>query len=69
MIRWKRSPAHPEKHSIHGSPCVALSGGAFNTYFPSEATCRFITGQGELDRRDNIGFRCAVSLDRLRPLP
>ena len=37
--------------------------------FPGEATCQFITGQGELDRRENIGFRCAVSLDQLRPLP
>ncbi len=50
-------------------PMRRIIGGAFNTYFPSEATCRFITGQGELDRRDNIGFRCAVSLERLRPLP
>ena len=40
-----------------------------NTYFPSEATCQFITGQGELDRRDNIGFRCAVAVDQLRPFP
>ena len=39
-----------------------IIGGAFNTYFPSEATCQFITGQGELDRLDNIGFRCAVSV-------
>jgi iron(II)-dependent oxidoreductase len=46
-----------------------IIGGAFNTYFPGEATCQFITGQGELDRRDNIGFRCAVSVDQLRPLP
>jgi iron(II)-dependent oxidoreductase len=50
-------------------PMRRIIGGAFNTYFPSEATCRFITGQGELERRDNIGFRCAVSLERLRPLP
>jgi len=50
-------------------PMRRIIGGAFNTYFPSEATCRFITGQGELDRLDNIGFRCAVSLELLRPLP
>ena len=41
----------------------------FNTYFPSEATCQFVTGQGELDRRENIGFRCALTLGHLRPLP
>ncbi len=50
-------------------PMRRIIGGAFNTYFASEATCHFITGQGELDRLDNIGFRCAVSLDRLRTLP
>jgi iron(II)-dependent oxidoreductase len=50
-------------------PIRRIIGGAFNTYFPSEATCQFITGQGELERLNNIGFRCAVSLERLRPLP
>ena len=45
--------------SSRGSRCGRIIGGAFNTYFPSEATCQFITGQGELDRRENIGFRCA----------
>jgi len=46
-----------------------ISGGSFNTYFPNEAACQFVTGQGELDRRDNIGFRCAVSVEELRSLP
>ena len=50
-------------------PMRRIVGGAFNTYFPNEATCQYITGQGELDRRDNIGFRCALSLSQLRPLP
>jgi iron(II)-dependent oxidoreductase len=50
-------------------PMRRIIGGAYNTYFPSEATCQYITGQGELDRRENIGFRCALSLARLRPLP
>lgn len=50
-------------------PMRRIIGGAFNTYFTSESTCHFITGQGELDRLDNIGFRCAVSLDQLRSLP
>ena len=35
--------------------------------FPGEATCHYVTGQPELDRRENIGFRCCVSVDRLRP--
>jgi iron(II)-dependent oxidoreductase len=46
-----------------------IVGGAFDTHFPGEATCQFVTGQGELDRRHNIGFRCAILVDRLRPLP
>jgi iron(II)-dependent oxidoreductase len=50
-------------------PMRRIIGGAFNTYFASEATCQFITGQAELDRLDNVGFRCAISLDRLRTLP
>lgn len=50
-------------------PLRRIVGGAFDTYFSNEATCHFVTGQPELDRRANIGFRCAVSLDRLRPPP
>ncbi len=50
-------------------PLRRIIGGAFNTYFPNEATCQFVTGQGELDRRENIGFRCALTLSHLRPLP
>ncbi len=47
-------------------PMRRITGGAYDTYFPNEATCQFITGQPELDRRDNIGFRCAIPVDRLR---
>ncbi|MBX6313652.1 MAG: SUMF1/EgtB/PvdO family nonheme iron enzyme [Isosphaeraceae bacterium] len=50
-------------------PMRRIIGGAFDTYLLSEATCHFITGQGELDRRHNIGFRCALSADRLRDAP
>jgi iron(II)-dependent oxidoreductase len=50
-------------------PTRRVVGGAFDTYFAAEATCQFVTGQPELDRRDNIGFRCAVSVGRLRPRP
>jgi iron(II)-dependent oxidoreductase len=50
-------------------PLRRIVGGAFDTYLAGEATCQFITGQPELDRRSNIGFRCAVSVDRLRPAP
>jgi gamma-glutamyl hercynylcysteine S-oxide synthase len=50
-------------------PLRRIIGGAFDTYFPAEATCQYVTGQPELDRRDNIGFRCSVSVGRLRPRP
>jgi iron(II)-dependent oxidoreductase len=62
-------PCQEGETFVPWKPMRRIIGGAFNTYFPSEATCQFITGQGELDRRDNIGFRCAVSVDQLRPLP
>jgi formylglycine-generating enzyme required for sulfatase activity len=50
-------------------PMRRIVGGAYDTYLPGEATNQFITGQPELDRRANLGFRCAVSVDRLRPAP
>ncbi len=62
-------PCQPGEYFQTWKPLRRIIGGAYNTYFPSEATCQFITGQGELDRRDNIGFRCALPLSALRPLP
>jgi gamma-glutamyl hercynylcysteine S-oxide synthase len=50
-------------------PMRRIVGGAFDTYLLNEATCHFVTGQMELDRRDNLGFRCALTVDRLRPAP
>jgi iron(II)-dependent oxidoreductase len=50
-------------------PLRRIVGGAFNTYFAAEATCQFVTGQPELDRCENIGFRCALSAERLRDKP
>jgi gamma-glutamyl hercynylcysteine S-oxide synthase len=47
-------------------PMRRVIGGAFDTYMLTEATCHFVTGQAELERRDNVGFRCALSADRLR---
>jgi hypothetical protein len=46
-----------------------IVGGAFDTYLSHEATCDFVTGQWELDRRANLGFRCAVSADVLSGEP
>lgn len=38
-------------------------GGAFDTYFESQATSLFRTGHNALTRIHNVGFRCALSLE------
>lgn len=45
-----------------------IRGGAFDTYFPSQATCQFRSGQPLLYRGLNLGFRCCISADAL-PAP
>lgn len=40
----------------------AIRGGAFDTYFTSQATSVFRTGVVCLARANNIGFRCALNL-------
>lgn len=51
-----------------GAPIVAemdlkvTRGGAFDTYFESQATGLFRTGHIALARTPNVGFRCALSL-------
>jgi iron(II)-dependent oxidoreductase len=62
-------PCRPDETLQPLRPMRRVIGGAFDTYFHAEATCQFITGQPELDRRENIGFRCAVPAGRLRPRP
>jgi iron(II)-dependent oxidoreductase len=44
-----------------------IRGGAFDTYFHSQATCQFRTGQALLFRGANIGFRCCISANVLTP--
>jgi iron(II)-dependent oxidoreductase len=58
-------PCAPGETFEYWRPMRRIIGGAFDTYLASEATCDFVTGQGELDRRHNIGFRCAVSADMI----
>jgi iron(II)-dependent oxidoreductase len=60
-------PCRPGEVFRAWRPMRRIVGGAFDTYFPAEATCQFVTGQPELDRRENIGFRCALTSGRLRP--
>jgi iron(II)-dependent oxidoreductase len=46
-----------------------IRGGAFDTYFHSQATCQFRTGQPLLYRAGNIGFRCCLGSKLLTPRP
>jgi iron(II)-dependent oxidoreductase len=43
-------------------PMHVVRGGAFDTYFETQATNYFRTGQLALARVQNIGFRCAMDL-------
>ncbi len=38
-----------------------VRGGAYDTYFESQATAQFQSGQSPLDRKHNVGFRCVVA--------
>src|SRR5262249_5921458 len=62
-------PGNPHATLEAATPLRRIIGGAYDTYFPAEATCHYVTGQPELDRHANIGFRCCVSLTRPRPRP
>jgi len=54
---------------VFEQPMAEIRGGAFDTYFSNQATCQFRTGQPLVMRADNVGFRCCVSVDQLRPPP
>ncbi|MBI4717238.1 MAG: SUMF1/EgtB/PvdO family nonheme iron enzyme [Planctomycetes bacterium] len=43
-------------------PMRVIRGGAFDTYFETQATSQFRTGQIALARTHNTGFRCAMDL-------
>ena len=46
-----------------------IRGGAFDTYFRSQATTQFRTGQPLTHRRSNLGFRCCRGLEDLAAKP
>jgi iron(II)-dependent oxidoreductase len=50
-------------------PMVEIRGGAFDTYFETQATSQFRTGQPFLYRGANVGFRCCVPADQLADAP
>jgi hypothetical protein len=45
----------------------SIRGGAYDTYFESQATCHFQSGEQPLARRRNIGFRLALPMSDLAP--
>ena len=45
-------------------PMHVTRGGAFDTYFETQATSQFRTGQITLARTHNVGIRCAMDLDQ-----
>ena len=63
---WTRSDyfpsCFPPEEFISESPLKSVRGGAFDTYFDSQATCQFQSGDVQMARRRNVGFRCAVSV-------
>jgi len=58
----------PNAASTPDEPAMLLAeirGGAFDTYFASQATCQFRSGQPLLVRAANIGFRCCIECSLL----
>ncbi len=64
--RLDNIPCHRDETFQARKSMRRIVGGSFDTYFAAESTNQFVTGQPELDRRENIGFRCAVHVSRLR---
>lgn len=42
------------------TPLKSIRGGAFDTYFDTQAQCQFQSGDSPLSRKHNLGFRCAL---------
>jgi len=51
----------PSGHKIDTTmPLKSIRGAAFDSYFETQAHCQFQSGARPLDRKHNIGFRCAL---------
>ena len=50
-------------------PMGEIRGGAFDTYFETQASCLFRSGQPLLFRGANVGFRCCIGADELQTPP
>ncbi len=56
---------HEDVQVIFDCPMAEIRGGAFDTYFETQATCSFRTGQPLLSRTHNVGFRCCINADSI----
>ncbi len=69
---WVDAQFYPNTESgvsiVLDQTMAEIRGGAFDTYFHSQTTCQFRTGQPLLFRGPNVGFRCCVSANAL-PVP
>lgn len=54
---------------LFDQPMGEIRGGAFDTYFESQASSHFRSGQPLLYRGANVGFRCCVSAEDLLQQP
>jgi iron(II)-dependent oxidoreductase len=49
------------------APMKVIRGAAYDTYFESQATCQFASGEVPVSRKHNIGIRCALGACDFRP--
>jgi len=54
--------AEEGRHVVGEMLMKCIRGGAFDTYFPWQASSTFRSGASSLARTHNIGFRCAIDL-------
>jgi len=65
---WEWTASDFDVTDEEGRPIVgdmimkSIRGGAYDTYFPSQATSCFRTGLASLVRAHNVGFRCALDM-------
>ncbi|MGA2259035.1 MAG: formylglycine-generating enzyme family protein [Thermoguttaceae bacterium] len=69
---WNANDFHLSSNQNYAvaAPLKSIHGGAFDTYLENQATCQFESGEYPLNRRHNIGFRCAIgTCDLVLALP
>lgn len=67
--QYEYVPNDSQMHVAFEEPMVEIRGAAFDTYFETQATCQFRTGQPFLYRGANVGFRCCLAADQLTEPP